>query len=413
MLIAIVLIMTAGYFSWSENIAITRVLKIFFRLGMTAAIIMVHRALLKLGAIASHGWQNTGVFIFYLLYLLLGFSSFMWSTAPGYSALQWFMTAESLIFAYYLIRTFLVLDVYFPGHSLRFYRTFGNACFGLLFLFLVGSFAAPSQFFRAVEGGTALRLGGYLMNPNELGMLSGVGISCLTFDVFKKHRLVATLFKLGVMIVVLLLTQSRSSLIGLALILYFHIRRSENTQLKLTLTIAALCAVPAVASQLIMRSGGIEDILSMTGRLPFWKALVLEGVPKEPWFGFGFMRIAYTDHFESIHTYSGHMTHNTFLQVLLNLGFVGFVVMVFQLLFTFIGIRKQPTEKRMMIVGICIPILINSLTEFGIFGETNYGILFFQFIIFLLVLRPPKRLTSVQKNYLKRKRPDLKSPQYV
>ena len=53
----------------------------------------------------------------------------------------------------------------------------------------------------------------------------------------------------------------------------------------------------------------------MTGRLPFWKALINEGLPREPLLGFGFMRIDYKEYFQSTHTYPGKMTHNTFMQV--------------------------------------------------------------------------------------------------
>ena len=40
----------------------------------------------------------------------------------------------------------------------------------------------------------------------------------------------------------------------------------------------------------------------MTGRIPFWTALLTEGLPMEPLLGFGFMRIAYEDYFQSVHT---------------------------------------------------------------------------------------------------------------
>jgi exopolysaccharide production protein ExoQ len=51
--------------------------------------------------------------------------------------------------------------------------------------------------------------------------------------------------------------------------------------------------------------------------------LISEGLPREPLLGFGFMRIDYKEFFQSTHTYPGKMTHNTFMQVLMNLGFVG------------------------------------------------------------------------------------------
>ena len=31
-----------------------------------------------------------------------------------------------------------------------------------------------------------------------------------------------------------------------------------------------------------------------------------------------------------------------------------------------------------------VPVIINSFTEFGIFGETNYGIMFYLFIVLML-----------------------------
>jgi len=35
------------------------------------------------------------------------------------------------------------------------------------------------------NGGEEARLGGTIMNPNELGMLAGVGVACLIFDLYR------------------------------------------------------------------------------------------------------------------------------------------------------------------------------------------------------------------------------------
>ena len=136
----------------------------------------------------------------------------------------------------------------------------------------------------------------------------------------------------------------------------------------------------------------------MTGRLPFWQALINEGLPKEPWKGFGFMRIAYTDAFQSVHTYAGKMTHNTFMQVVMNLGFIGLTIVFFQILFTLRGIKSLKTnESQLFFIGLFIPIVINSFTEFGIFGETNYGILFWQILVFLVSIRFSPVLNKMQQ----------------
>jgi O-antigen ligase len=97
------------------------------------------------------------------------------------------------------------------------------------------------------------------------------------------------------------------------------------------------------------------------------------------------MRIAYTDAFQSVHTYAGKMTHNTFIQVLMNLGFVGLALVFLQMAFTFRGALKLPNPTdRLMFAAVLIPIVINSLTEFGIWGETNSGILFWQLLVFVV-----------------------------
>ena len=54
----------------------------------------------------------------------------------------------------------------------------------------------------------------------------------------------------------------------------------------------------------------MEEVMSMTGRLPFWTALIEEGLPREPFLGLvlcnRLQRI-----FQGVHTYPGKMTHNT------------------------------------------------------------------------------------------------------
>lgn len=399
--------MVAGFFTWSENVAITRLIKVVSRIGMTLTSYLIFRMIVQRGAVASFRWENRFSPWLYFVYLALGFVSFLWSTDIGYSSLQWVMDIEGLLFAFFFIRSLVLLDHYFPGHSIRFYNLMGNTTFCLLLIFVIGMIADPADFFWLVEGGEDKRLGGYIMNPNELGMLCGVGISCLIFDIYRRHQRWWTIFKILILAYALIATKSRSSLVGLLLIVFFHLRRSENRLLKYSIYGGIAAALPVAVEKLIMRKGGIDDVLSMTGRMPFWKALINEGLPREPLFGFGFMRIDYKDHFESVHTYAGHMTHNTFIQVLMNLGFVGLIIVCIQVAATVKGFLRQNDEKKLMLMGILIPVIINSFTEFGIFGETNYGILFYQLLIFYISIRPHERFTISEKNYLRRKRPDL------
>lgn len=410
LLFLMLFIMTAGYFTWSESLLVTRLLKVVGRLSVTFGVWHIFRMLIRRGAAASFKWQNSYSPLLYAFYLGLGMISILWSTDKGYSLLQWFMDFESLVFAFYFMRCFMLLDVYFEGHTIRFYNLLGNTAFLLLLIFVVGMFVAPDTFFRMTHGGEEARLGGFIMNPNELGMLCGVGISCLLFDIYRKHYRIFTILKIAVMAYALLMTGSRSSLVGCLLIAFFHIRQSSNVKLKTIMYLGAAAAVPLAVTKLMIKDngGGVDEVMSMTGRLPFWTALLNEAFPKEPLLGFGFMRIYYTDTFQGANTYAGHMTHNTFMQVLMNLGLIGFSIALFQMIFTIKGfLATADKEKKLMLMGILLPVIINSFTEFGIFGETNYGILFYQLLIFSISTKKADYLTRKEKLYLRKQRPEL------
>jgi len=400
-------LMIGGFFTWSENVGITRVLKVVSRIGMTGAAFYLHQMIVKRGAVSSFEWKNTWSPFLYFTYITLGFVSFLWSTDVGYSLLQWTMDIESLLFAFFFMKCLMLLDTYFPGHPIRFSNLMGNTVFILMCIFVIGMTISPDSFFRLVEGGDDRRLGGYIMNPNELGMICGLGISCLIFDLYNNKKRFWAIAKIAVLLLVLILTKSRSSLVGLLLIAFFHLRKLDSKIIKYAIYAGIAAVIPIGVSKLIMREGGIDDILSMTGRMPFWKALITEGLPREPLLGFGFMRIDYNDTFSSVHSYTAHMTHNTFMQVLMNLGFIGLTLALTQLTVTIRGFLKEAEEKKLMLLGILIPVLINSFTEFGIFGETNYGILFYQMLIFSICLNKHPRLIPAEKLFLKRKRPDL------
>lgn len=409
-MLIILFLMISCFFTWSENVNITRAIKVVGRMGVLYYSYKVYKNIINYGAVDSLKWQNIFSPIFYVAYLSLGMASFLWSTDVGYSALQWFMTTQTLGFCYYFIKSLYLLDIYFPDHRTRLYNLLGNSAFVLILFFVIGMWVNPDVFFRMTNGGEEARLGGYFMNPNELGMLAGVGVAGLMFDLKRDHKRVWTLIKIIILLYGLYATGSRSSLIGALLIIGFFIKQSSNVKLKVAVLTGMLVVAPVAVNKIILKDGDssrLEEVMSMTGRLPFWTALINEGLPREPYFGFGFMRIDYKDFFQSAHTYPGKMTHNTFMQVLMNLGFVGLTLIIFQLIFTFKGISKEPLEKKLMIYCILIPMIINSFTEFGIFGESNYGILFYQLVIIYISFKPNAYLTTKQRIFLSKRRPDL------
>lgn len=408
LLTLILLIKLAGFFTWNNDVGTTRAFKLVSRVAMTAAAYGAYHLVLRRGAIDSFRWHNSLAPLLYAGYLLLGLASVLWSTNPGYSLLQWLMDLETLVFAFYFAKCFLLLNEFFPASPVRFYQVLGNAAFLILLVFLLGLLVAPDMFYRLTHDGDEARLGGYLMNPNELGMLCVVGMACLAFNYYQPHRRVLTTVQIGLLLLALLLTGSRSSLVGGLLIGFFHVQQSRHARLKIAANLAALLALPALLPLIFIKQGGVEEVLSLTGRLPFWRALLTEALPREPLLGYGFMRISYGEYFQSVHTYAAQMAHNTFIQVLLNLGLVGFTLAMLQLGFTIRAfVRTSDRQLRLLGVGLLIPILINSFTEFGIFGMTNYGILFYQLLIFFGSLRYYARLSAPEQQHLRQRRPEL------
>lgn len=415
-LLLLLVLMIACFFSWSENVLITRIIKVVGRMSVLVGSYLVYRKIINYGAIDSLVWQNKPTLLIYGIYLVLGFVSFMWSTNVGYSALQWFMITQTLVFCYFFIKSNYLLDEYFPKHKIKLYNLLGNSAFILILVFVIGMWLSPDNFIRLTHGGDEARLGGYLMNPNELGMLAVIGIAGLIFDIYRNHNRWFTVLKIIILFYALIATGSRSSLIGAFLIVGFHIKQSTNVKLKILIVAAMIFVMPYTVYKVVLKDGDtdrIEEVLSMTGRLPFWKGLIFEGLPREPLLGFGFMRIDYTEYFQSTHTYAAKMTHNTFLQVLMNLGFIGLTIIIFQIIFTFISISKENKEKKLMLYSMLIPLFINSFTEFGIFGESNYGILFYQLIIMYVSFKRNQILTLKQRLYLQIRRPDFSEIQSV
>jgi len=410
-LFILLLLMVACFFTWSENVMITRAIKVVGRLGVLTGSYLIYKRIINYGAVDSLKWNNPLAIGLYGVYLLIGFASFAWSTNVGYSMLQWFMTSQTLVFCYFFIKSIYLLDIYFPKHRIRLFNLLGNVSFSLILLFIVGMWTLPDVFFRLTHGGEEARLGGYFMNPNELGMLAGLGIAGLIFDLFQDdQKKWWTIVKLLVLFYGLYATGSRSSLIGAFLIIGFHIFQSSNKKLKYIAFGMMLLVTPIAVHKIIFKDGDqsrMEEVLSMTGRLPFWTALINEGLPKEPLLGYGFMRIAYKEYFQGVHTYPGKMTHNTFIQVLMNLGFIGLTVILFHLIFTFYGIYQEPQLKKQVLLTLLIPLIINSFTEFGIFGESNYGILFYQLILMYISFQPRLILSPRERIYLRKKRPEL------
>jgi len=322
--------------------------------------------------------------LMYCCYAFLGFASILWSTDIHFTVLQLLMLFESMAFVFFFYHALILYNKSSGDHA-AFSRILALGVTILSIGFLIGLSIDPSTFYRDTHGGAVSRLGGFIINPNELGMLAVIG-AVMNYVEISEGR---SKFKNGLFwtinVSVLLLTQSRSSLGSFLLITIWFVLRSGNKKL-ITATIAAgIVVLPILINTIVVKEGDMGEVMSMTGRLPFWSDLITHGFPERPILGYGFMSISpspFTPKFDSIHAYAASMTHNTFVQVLINLGLVGAFIVLFQMIFTFraLAISKNKVLKQISF-AMLVPLIINSATEFGIFGEANYGILFYQLLI--------------------------------
>lgn len=388
-----------SYFMLSEEVAITQALKICLRISVTVAtgiLLMRHNSSRKSSQVEYH--QPLSM-VLYLLYIGLGIASLLWTTSFTDTLLHLLMDVETLLFCF-LYMKLMLLKQEEENSGIRFSRIVAVSVFLIVASFLIGKIVNPEKFFRFTHGGEEARLGGFIINPNELGMLIVIGISTTFIELKHSFNKWSKWLMMLLMMYALVITGSRSSMIGLLLIILFFVSQSKTRRMQVVI-LAGLCAVaPYVVHQVFIKQGDVEEVMSLTGRLPFWKDLVTINFPREPLLGYGYMRIDYTDKFESINSYAGAMTHNTFLQVLMGLGLTGLFIVISQLAATIHGmVSHADWNKRRLCMAMLIPVLVNSFTEFGVFGETNYGIMFYLFIVFTVVLKPVERFSRITSTH--------------
>ena len=384
-----------GFAAISESGAVNKAVKIGLGTTMTIAILILTVVMSRNKYVFRTQFRNSLSLIFYLIYLMLGTASIFWAHDYQFAIVQIFRDFDLLVFSILFLRVMQILNAYHKDANLQLPMMLAYGIFFNSLYFFFGYLFNPDVFLRLTHGGDVARLGGYIMNPNELGMLSSLGASCVILDFSREPKKWLYVIFLSISLYVMFLTGSRSSSIGFMLVCGLITLRSDNLKIKMVMVAGAIFLVPIAVNEVILNDekGGLDEVMSMTGRLPFWKALLTEGLPKEPFFGFGFQNIYYTKYFQGKNTYPASMTHNTFVQVLMNLGLVGAFVVIIQMTMTFRSVLRDLDKQKVFFFWcMFIPPFINSLTEFGIWGETNYGILFYQllFLWFVVEAKPIK-----------------------
>ncbi len=322
----------------------------------------------------------------YVAFLALGCVSLLYSSNFDHSMLQLVAYAESFCFACVFCRAVARM-----GALDRLPFAFFGAVALLVAVCLAGAKLDEALFFKVTHEQTIQRLGGTVINANVLGMLAALGTAMglhLLVEQRVSWRSPLVLGGLGLNLIGLVMASSRSGTIAFALVVLVFARQSRSHVIKWGVLAVAGVGLAQFGQEIMLKQGDRGEVLSLTGRLPFWGDLLSMAFPQRPLLGFGFQRIWYEETFRSIHSYEANMAHNTFLQVLLGLGLVGLIVAVLQVALTVRSVLRIREEgSRLFFVGLLVPLLTNSMTEFGIFGLMNHAVTLYQLLVLLLVFR--------------------------
>jgi O-antigen ligase len=389
-LAGLLILRIASYFMWSDDLFFAQAVKAVSRIGLS---VITATALLFLlrhrNAFGIRINQPMPVWL-YAMYLGLGAASMLWTSSLSSSMQQWLMDLEGFVFALAYMALLQQYRFRNPDTNLGLPVILFTSVIAIGILFEAGLWFQPELFYRYTHGGAVARLGGFIINPNELGMLLVIGIASGLLMLVKEGRYrVRVLLALLFLTRQVMLTGSRSSLVALVLVMLVYGFSRGSLRLRMVMSGSVLLLTIIAGLTFFVKQGDWNEVFSLTGRLPFWQDLLTFNFPREPWLGYGYMRIDYADKFESLHAYAGAMTHNTFLQVLLGLGIIGLMLVLVQMLafvWSVQGCRDEGFRTSTWL--LFLPLLINSLTEFGIFGETNYGILFYLLLVIASASEP-------------------------
>lgn len=228
---------------------------------------------------------------------------------------------------------------------------------------------------------TNRRPGGNLGQPNHLATLIGMGVASLLYLFGDKKigkyatGLLAFLFLVG-----LAITESRSGLVGLGLLIGWYCSKNVSiSKVTKALLVGTVClevfiflSWPKIFTYI--DSGGLEGLLSdanvnfsTAGRFMVWDQL-LHAVRSRPWFGWGIGEVGAANNFV-LSTYEHGLpitfSHNIGLDLLVGAGGPVFLMFSIILWFYFRRIlRSKWSSMAWFASALVIPVGVHSMFEF-------------------------------------------------
>ena len=245
----------------------------------------------------------------------------------------------------------------------------------LIILFLVisaglGALLTPQHAFANLQLSSSIVLRGTSpsINSNTLTQFAALlAVMLFTLRLYKvrEYKNISTLVLIGISITIMLLGHSRTSIFSgiLAIIMVFYFSKQRALLIIATGVGAIGFLVSDFLVQYITRGQSTEVFTSMSGRTNFWTE-VWSYVVESPYIGYGY----YAAQRELFYTSS---IDNSYLEVLLGLGFIGLFVFVLHVVINGIMIsqyifkRNIPILQKIIVLQLAtlyISLLVRSFT---------------------------------------------------
>lgn len=341
-----------------------------------------------------------GPVFFLLFYCVSSFVSVSYSSFPGYSAWKAMELAIDFIVLAAVVMTVQNENDIIALNSI-------NMAWNTVLLasVLFGALIAPAAAFKQPLGALFPQLYGVfpIINANSLGFMTALSILYLFYLRREKGlNLLPFSFSLFVLIVLLLLAQSRTAMIGLAVsasLPFLIKKRAKMIALFFVLVVAlVLLDIPSdLFKSYFLRGRDIHSssITTVSGRTEGWTR-ALDKFSESPFWGYGMAsgaRFAVLADVPGREDQAG--LHNAFLDVIINNGIIGFVPWITVFIWTFIIVVKNAAYNPGDNFSL---FLVSALILFGIRMITGDSLVYHDFstLIFLPIL------AQAQLSYLKR-----------
>lgn len=235
---------------------------------------------------------------------------------------------------------------------------------------VLGLLSIPAEFLLPSNGDFAPGWTGVFPQKNDLGAAMAIGIAALVAD--GRRWTLVRLGSLAVCITLLVLSQSFTAVMTatVALIALFYARSSSQMRVVLMISLAGAAMVFAftVSSLGDVFTSTTGKDLTFTGRTEIW-SMVWEKIMERPVLGYGYGAFWSTqaDAINQFSVWKPGQSHNGYLDICLNLGVSGLLLVLFLVAESFRRAKRLRSEHRskagLWLLMIALMLLVRNFAE--------------------------------------------------